>query len=110
MNLESIIEKLKTLETVYPPELADMRGWLAAEYAYINSQLIGVLMKKPEKWKEIRYSGDVKSDTAAERAWQSTEDGMLETVYRMKLKTIEKLLSAIKSRMEVMMGEAKNQY
>lgn len=79
-----------------------MRGWLAAEYAYINSQLIGVLMVKPEKWKEIRYNGEVKSDTAAERIWQSTPEGLNETVYRMKLKTIEKLLSAVKSRMEVM--------
>ena len=35
---------------------------------------------------------------------------MNEIVYWMKFKTIEKLLSAIKSRMEVMMGEAKDQY
>jgi hypothetical protein len=86
-----------------------MRGWLAAECAYINNQLIGVLMIEPEKWKDIRYSGKVKSDTAAERLWQSTPEGLRKTAYRMKLKTIEKLLSAIKSRMEVMMGEARNQ-
>src|SRR5690242_17396016 len=110
MSIESIAEKLKNTETIYPPELSEMRSWLAGEYAYINSQLIGILMKKPEKWKEIRYSGDVKSDTAAERIWQATEEGLKETIYRMQLKTIEKLSSAIKSRMEVLMGEAKNQY
>jgi hypothetical protein len=110
MTIESIAQQLKTSDAIYPPELSEMRAWLAGEYAYINSQLIGVLMKKPEKWKEIRYSGEVKSDTAAERIWQATEDGLQETILRMKLKTIDKLSSAIKSRMEVLMGEARNQF
>lgn len=48
-------------------ELADMRGWLAAEYADINSSLIKVLMIKPEKWKENCHNGEINSDTAAER-------------------------------------------
>ena len=110
MSIEEIAEKFKTVETIFPTQLSKMRVWLAGEYAYINSQLIGILMKKPDKWKEIRYNGQTKSDTAAERMWQATEEGLQETIYRMNLKTIEKLSSAIKSRMDVLMGEAKNQY
>jgi hypothetical protein len=110
MTIESIAQKLQQNDAIYPPELSEMRSWLAGQYAYLNQQLITVLMKKPEKWKQIRYEGDVKSDTAAERIWQSTENGLQETVLRMQLKSIDKLSSAIKTRLEVLTGEARNQY
>jgi hypothetical protein len=110
MTLESISEQLKNSDAVYPDELSTMRVWLAGEYAYLSNQLIGILMKKPEAWKQIRYNGEVKSDTAAERIWQATEDGLQETILRMKLRTIDKLSSAIKTRLEVLSGEARNQY
>jgi len=110
MTIEDIATNLKNIDSIYPPELSQMRAWLAGEYAYVNAKLIDILMRKPDEWKKIRYSGEVKSDTAAERLWQSTQDGQMETAHRMKLKTIDKLSSAIKTRMEVLMGEARNQY
>lgn len=110
MTLEKITEQLRTSDAINPGDLSEMRLWISGEYAYLNNQLIGILMRKPEKWREIRYNGEVKSDTAAERTWQATEDGLNETILRMKLKTIDKLSSAIKTRLEVLLGEARNQH
>jgi len=110
MNLVEISEKLKNLEGIFPGELSIMRGALAAEYYALNDQLMTILMKKPEAWQKIRYSGEVKSDTAAERAWQRTEEGKLETILRMQLKMIEKMSAAVKTRIDVLIGESHNQF
>jgi hypothetical protein len=110
MTKNEISETLKSLVPLTPHQIAEMRGWLGGQYAYLNDQLVEVLTKKSEEWTNIRYSEGVKSDTAAERIWQRSPDGQRETFLRMELKSIEKLMQGLKARSEVMMGEAKNQY
>lgn len=90
MSIEEIAKRLQSNKPLYPPELAEMRGWLAGQYSFLNSQLIGVLKTKYEEWTKIRYRGDVKSDTAAERLWQRTAAGFHEMELRLQLKSIEK--------------------
>ena len=95
-------------EGLSPTQLSEMRLWLAGHYAYLTDKLSQILMQKPAIWNELRKG--VKSDTACERIWQQTKDGLLETSLRLKLKSIEKLMSGIKTRIEVMIGESKSLY
>lgn len=51
-----------------------------------------------------------KSDTATDRAWQATELGKEETKTKLKLKALEKEMSAIKTHLKVKSDEARNMY
>jgi hypothetical protein len=64
------------------------------------------LPEKPAKWLAIR--GSKNSDAAAEREWEATELGQRETQLRWELKRIDKLSSAIASKLRVMEIEARN--
>lgn len=108
MTFSDAIQKAQS-ETATPGELSEIRLWLAGRYAYQNGQLTQILIRKPELWNKIRYSGEVKSDTAAERFWSATDDGKKETELRHELKSIEKLLSATKTRIEILLGESRLQ-
>lgn len=107
MNLETAIKKAQN-EGTSPSELSEVRLWLAGEYAFLGGKLGAVLADKPQRWGRLRV--EVKSDTYAERLWQCTEQGKEETRLRITLKSIEKLMSAIKTRIEVMQGEARSQF
>lgn len=89
-----------------PGELADLRLELSGQYSYYSGVLESILITKPKIWMDLRK--DNKSDTATERAWEATEDGIKEMRCRLRMKRIEKMLSAIRQRLEVMQGEARN--
>lgn len=109
MTLAEAIEK-STQEGVSPRELSEVKAWLAGRYAYLGGELTRILTGKPEKWTKIRFGGEIKSDTAAERAWDATDEGKREITIRIEQKSIEKLLSAINSRLEVIRGESFNHF
>src|SRR3990167_2756270 len=104
-RIGEIAEELKSNKGLAPRDLSEYRLELAGEYAYLNNQLIEILMRKPAKWNELRR--DQKSDTATERIWEATADGLKEIELRLKLKSIEKLMSGIKTRIEIAIGESK---
>lgn len=91
-----------------PHDLVAMRSWLSGQYAFLSGQLTDILMQKPAVWNELRKTQ--KSDTATERVWQGTVDGLAETKLRLELKVIEKLSSAIKTQIEIAIGEARQQF
>lgn len=107
MNYETIVKNLRDTQPS-PGELSEIRQYLAGEYAFVSGQLQDILMRKPDMWQLFRK--DAGSDKQADRAYEGTEDGKLEAVYRLKLKAIEKLMSAIKTRIDIAMGEARNQF
>lgn len=106
MIYQEAIEKLKDVSS--PGELAELRQWFSGEYAFIAGQLEDILLLKPQKWLETREK--VKSDTQAEREWQATVEGKNELIWRLRLKAIEKAMSAIKTRLEIISGESRNQF
>jgi hypothetical protein len=106
-TVESIEEKLRVGGTS-PHELADMRAFLASAYSFHTGQLQEILEKKAHRWLEMRAT--LKSDTATDRTWDATQDGVDEMKLRLAIKRIEKLSSAIKSLLQVAEGEARNQY
>jgi hypothetical protein len=59
-------------------------------------------------WKAKR--SDFKSDKSAEKEWDLTTEGMEMQTIRLKIKVIEKKMSAYKTYLRVLEGEAHNQF
>lgn len=91
-----------------PNTLSDRLLAQSAEFQALSDQLSEVLKVKPSKWLEIR-TGKA-SDTSAEREWAATPEGIAETVTKLKLKALEKSMSAIKTKLRVMSDESHNLY
>ena len=108
LTTEQIASHLQGDEFIIPGKLSSYRSWLAAESYFLNQKIISILMVKPEKWLIIRENK--KSDTAAEREWQSSKEGIEEMILSRKIKSIDKLMSAIKTRIDILLGESKNQF
>ena len=89
-----------------PHMLADLRMELSAEFTKRTVALNEILMTKPAIWNALRL--DLKSDTATERIWQATPDGLQETTLRHELKALEKVMSAVRGLLEVFNSEARN--
>jgi hypothetical protein len=91
-----------------PHELADSRITLAADYAFFSEQLEEVLAKKPAVWGTLRAQS--KSDKSADRLWEASADGIKEMQLRLRMKAIEKKMSAAKTMLDVLQGESRNNY
>lgn len=91
-----------------PHQLAEERVEMAGEYARLSEKLGEILSLKPQEWLLLREN--CKSDTSAEKKWAMTEMGVEETLIRLKLKALEKNMSAVKSYLEVLQGEARGSY
>lgn len=95
-------------EGISPGRLADFRIFLAALYSLRAAEMQSILGVKPSTWNAIREHKN--SDKSADREWQATEKGLRETQLKWELRRIERLSSAIATKLRVMQGEAKNQY
>lgn len=106
-NINRISESLrKGFYVSNPHESAMDLAILAGEYAFIMGMLEDILQRKPGIWSEMRKN--FKSDTACERAWESTKDGIDESGLRLRAKSVEKMMSALKSLIRLAEGEARN--
>jgi tagatose-1,6-bisphosphate aldolase non-catalytic subunit AgaZ/GatZ len=103
---EQILEELK--QSPNPGDLSEMLQWLSAEYGFCATQMEAIQIKKPDTWLELKKTS--KSDAETDRKWELSEDGRNEIGYRWRLKGIEKVMSAIKTRIRVLEGESRNQY
>lgn len=89
-----------------PHEAAEARALLSGEFAWICGQLETILQRKPAIWNEIRKN--TKSDTACERAWEQTSDGLNEQGLRLRMKAVEKMMQGLGSLLRVAEGESHN--
>lgn len=109
--METISKNLR--EGVYnsnPILASEDHGKLAGEYAWICGQLEDVLKIKATKWNAIRQNAYTKSDKQADKIWDATENGVNEMGLRLRMKSCEKMLSALKSLLRVAEGQAKNTF
>lgn len=106
LSLE-VIEQRLSVDTIVPRELANYRIYLAALYSLRASEMQQVLAKKPGMWLDIR--GEKNSDKATDREWQATPEGQRETMLKWELRRIEKLSSAIATKLRIMESEARNE-
>lgn len=107
MELSDAIEETKS-EGLTPGRLSEIRLWLAGHYAYLNSDLTDVLIRKPALWRHLRQGA--KSVSEADRLWEETPDGITEIKLRGTLKSIDRIMSGLKTRIEILQGEARNQF
>lgn len=106
MKLADIEQELATAPT--PGRLADLRVILSSKYAAATNEYERVLIEKPKIWNEMREN--YKSDTACERAWEATDEGIAERHWKFQIRKIEKMMTAIKTLIDVKTGEAQNLY
>lgn len=106
-NYQRITQGLKAGHyTTNPHEAALDLAILAGEYSHALGLLEMILQRKPGIWSEMRKN--FKSDTACERAWESTADGMSETGLRLREKAIGRMMSALKSLIRIAESEVRN--
>lgn len=89
-----------------PHDLSEALMVESAKFSSLTDELILILEKKPALWMELRRA--TQSDTSAERAWSATPDGMRETTLRLKLRAVEKSMSATKTQLRILSDEARN--
>jgi len=104
-TIEMVEDKLRTGQ-VAPGELSLIMLWLGGDYSYHAGLIDQVLRSKPSIWNGLRP--DYKSDTATERAWQQTSEGLLEQSLKLRLKRDEIMMRAVKARIGVLETEARN--
>jgi hypothetical protein len=107
MDLNAITLELRDSQ-LPPGKLSEYLVQLAGEYAFISSRLEEILKVKPQVWLKLREES--KSDTQADKKWESSQDGLQEIIYKLQLKSIEKQLSSIKTRLHIYEMEARNQF
>lgn len=107
MNYQEAIEKLKNSQ-LSPGDLSEIRMTLSAEYATRSEDLAQILVQKAQEWLVEREKR--KSDKSTDQWWNASPGGKQEVLLRFRLKGLEKVISAIKTRLEVMMGESRSSY
>ena len=91
-----------------PHALADSMMDLAEQYSKYSGELAKLTKAEGEYYKVTRPQ--VKSDTAVARQFQTTEEGIQMAVVKLKLKSLEKQMSATRLFVEVATNEAKGVY
>ncbi len=96
----------KTTEYLTPHLTDTYRTVLAAWYEKYSEELTGIEQRYPAEWTAIR-SG-CSSVKEADMVYNQTKDGQRRIELRFKLKSIEKMISALKDRLRRMENEAYN--
>lgn len=89
--------------------LAEERVELANRFSTLTEELSAILTVKAARWVVLRADPDCKSDTAAERKWAATNEGIREMQIRLSLKALEKQIAATGTMLRAMELEARNQ-
>jgi hypothetical protein len=108
-NITRIREGLRNKEYISAPnKCAEDLSILSGEYAFLCGLLEDITQRKPAVWNELRK--EVKSDTACERLWEASADGVNEAGIRLRMKGCEKMMVALKSLIKIAEGESMNRF
>lgn len=88
-----------------PKQLVDEKFRLATEYSKLGEELTTL---KVHEAKEMPVLMALHSVAKAQRIYDATEEGIQAMTIRIKMKSIEKLISAISSKLRVMENELRN--
>lgn len=106
-TIKQVEQDLKDGVVLRSPGLCvEYKARLSGEYSFWCGQLEEVLAYKPSVWNARRK--DFKSDTACDNWWLSTQDGINETVLKLRLKRVEKLLQGLNGILRLAESEAQN--
>lgn len=90
-----------------PRQLAENRATLASFYGYLTHQLANLEAARNSWWSIHREA--YKSDTACDRAWSGTDMGELAMRIRYELKALDKMISSLRTLLDVTQSELRNQ-
>lgn len=107
LTLEVITSRLQD-PTITPNELSEFHLWLSAQYGMLSMKLADIDIRKNHFLDAIR--DEVSSDSQAKVKWHLTPEGQDDIRFSRTLKAIEKMMSGIKKRIEVLNEEAHNTY
>lgn len=96
------------MENLTPHEISEKRIILAEEYSRKSAELATLIRSQAEYFNTNREKH--KSDTATQRAFDVTEEGIRLTTVKLKLKSIEKTMSAYNTHLRLLENESKNLY
>ena len=91
-----------------PHEISEERINLAEQYSRYSGEYAQLVRVQAVFFNHHRV--DFKSDTATQRAFDATEDGIKMTVLKLKLKSIERTMSAYNTHLRLLENEAKSLY
>ena len=91
-----------------PHVLAEERMELSQQYSLYSGELANLIKQQAEHYNLHRP--EYKSDTACQRAFETTPEGVKLTVVKLKLKSLQMSMSAIKTMLETLTEEARGLY
>jgi len=105
LSIEHIEQSLAGTE-YNPRQLATFRIFLAAMYSLYGAEMKQIEVRKARAWLDIRTIA--RSVAEADRAWDTTHDGIRQIELKWELRRIDKLSGAIASMLRTMDTEARN--
>ena len=94
--------------TKSPHQISEERIKLAEEYSRYAGELASLVKSQADYFGEFRE--EFKSDNATQKAFERTDDGVKMTVVKLKLKSIEKTMSAYNTHLRLLENEARGVY
>lgn len=91
-----------------PQEMAERRLLLAEEYSRLSDEFAEHIKFQAEYF--ISNREKFKSDNATQKAFEATPDGVRMVILKLKLKAIEKTMSALNTALRLAENQAKNLY
>lgn len=91
-----------------PHKLAEERFMLSEQFSKYSGELATLIKAEAEHYNLNRDK--FKSDTAVKRAFEVTDEGVKITIIKLKLKSLQNKMSAIKTMIEVATEEARGLY
>lgn len=91
-----------------PHVLAEERYQMSVDYSTYSGELAKMIRTEAEYYTSQR--ANFKSDTAVQRAFDITDDGIKMATLKLKIKALEKSMSALKTLIEVATEEARGLY
>lgn len=91
-----------------PHEMAQKRLDLSEEYSRYSGEFAKLVKFQADYFHVERENH--KSDNACQKAFDRTPEGVQMTILKMKLKSIEKTMSALNTSLRLAENEAKNLY
>lgn len=89
-----------------PREVSERVMYLSEEYSKYAGELAILYKQQADYFNSNRVNH--KSDTACQRAWDATPEGVLMKTLQLKLKANEKMIGAYKSHLRLLDTEARN--
>lgn len=110
-TIDIIENQLRSGELILNPILCGQHvATLSAELSFYYGQISEIQKNRPTLWLKMRNSGEYKSDTATDRAWGMTEDGVNHEWFDGRIKRIKALITGLKALIRNAENEENNKY